>query len=164
MYYINYFFLFSLFGHFLESFFYSGSSESGILYGPYTPVYGIGVCLIIWLFNYLKKKKISDKFTFVCIFLFSFIGLSLLELLGGILIEKLFNVIFWDYSHFKFNIGHYIALEVGLIWGIASLIVAYIIRPIFDKFITKIPKIFTWIFIIIFLIDSIVTLFTKVLF
>lgn len=164
MYYMNYFFLFSILGHFIESFFYSYGSESGILYGPYTPVYGIGVCLIIFVFTYLKSKKISAKLIFICIFLFGFIGLSLLELLGGILIEQFFHVIFWDYSHLKFNIGHYIALEVGLVWGISSIIVAYIIRPFFDKFITKIPKIVTWIFIVVFVIDCLVTLFTKVLF
>lgn len=164
MYYMNYFFLFSIIGHILESFFYVNGGESGILYGPYTPVYGIGVCLIILVFNYLNKKKVSSKLTILCTFLFGFIGLSLIELLGGVLIEKIFNVVFWDYSNLKFHIGHYIALEIGLIWGISSLIIAYIIKPFFDKFITKIPKIFTWIFILIFIADLFITLFTKVLF
>lgn len=164
MYYINYFFVFSILGHFLESFFYPGSSESGILYGPYTPIYGIGVCLIIYIYHILKKRKIKFSLTTLYIFLFGFIGLSLIELLGGFLIEKLFHVIFWDYSNLQFNIGHYIALEMAFIWGISSLLVVFFLRPICDKFITKIPKIISWILVIILTFDILITLFTKVLF
>lgn len=164
MYYINYFFVFSILGHFIESFFYQGSAESGILYGPYTPIYGIGVCLIIWFYHILEKRKIKFSYKIIYIFLFGFIGLSLIELLGGVLIEKLFHVVFWDYSSFKFHIGHYIALEMAFVWGISSLVVAFFIRPICDKFITKIPKIIPWILIIIIMIDILITLFTKVLF
>lgn len=161
MYYTNYFFVFSILGNFLETFFYP-DGNSGILYGPFTPVYGIGVCLIILFVHFLKKRNVSPKFIYI--FLFGLIGLSLLELLGGVLIEKVFHVVFWDYSHLKFSIGHYIALEVGLIWGLAALLVAYIIVPFCDKWITKIPKIVTWILMIVFIIDSLATLFTKVLF
>lgn len=164
MYYINYFFVFSLIGHFIESFFYNSGSESGILYGPYTPIYGLGVCFILFVFHYLKKKNISVLLTVICLFLFGFIGLSLLELLGGLLIEHFFHVIFWDYSHMKFSIGHYISLEVGLVWGFSSVIVAYLIRPFFDKWITKIPKVVTWIFLIVFTVDCFITLFRKILF
>lgn len=56
MYYMNYFFVFSILGYLLETFFNKGF-ESGILYGPYTPVYGIGVCLVIFVFHFLKRKK-----------------------------------------------------------------------------------------------------------
>lgn len=164
MYYVNYFFIFSILGHIIESFFYQSGSESGILYGPYTPIYGIGVCLIIWFYKVLEKRKIKLWFKIICIFLFGTIGLTLMELVGGILIEKLFNVIFWDYSNMKYNIGHYISLEMALVWGISSLIVAFFIRPIFNKIITKIPKFISWILIVVISIDIIVVLFTKVLF
>ena len=45
-YYLNYFFLFSIFGHFIEGFFYS-DGDSGILNGYWTPIYGLGVIVII---------------------------------------------------------------------------------------------------------------------
>lgn len=163
MYYMNYFFVFSILGYLLETFFNKGF-ESGILYGPYTPVYGIGVCLVIFVFHFLKRKKINHLFTLLCIFLFGFIGLSILELLGGILIEYFFHTVFWDYSHFKLSIGHYIALEISLLWGILSILIAYIICPFFDLWIQKIPKFLTWLFLIFFIFDCMITLFTKVLF
>lgn len=161
MYYTNYFFLFSLLGHFLESFFYS-SGDGGILYGPYTPVYGIGVCIIVFMTNLINKKDIKLKSFYI--FLSGFIILSFIEFIGGIIIEKIFKIVFWNYSNMKFHIGNYISLEMAIIWGISSLLISYLIKPFCDKWIKKIPKCITWALIIIFVIDCLITLFTKVFF
>ena len=161
MYYMNYFFIFSLLGHIIESFFYA-SGDGGILYGPYTPVYGIGVCIVVFVTNIINKKNIKSKPFYI--FLTGFIILSFIEYIGGILIEKIFKVVFWNYSSMKFHIGNYISLEMALIWGIASLVIAYLIKPFCDKWIKKIPKIITWVLIILFFIDILLTLFTKVFF
>ena len=64
----------------------------------------------------------------------------------------------------KFHIGNYISLEMAIIWGISSLVVSYLIKPLFDKWIKKIPKCITWILIILFVIDCLITFFTKVFF
>jgi len=161
MYYTNYFFIFSLLGHFIESFFYK-SGDGGILYGPYTPVYGIGVCIIVFMTNIINKKNIKLKPFYI--FLTGFIILSFVEFIGGIIIEKIFKVVFWNYSDMKFHIGNYISLEMAIIWGISSLVVSYLIKPFFDKWIKKIPKCITWVLIIIFVIDCLITFFTKVFF
>jgi uncharacterized membrane protein len=55
-YYLNYFFLFSIFGHFIEGFFYS-DGDSGILNGYWTPIYGLGVVLIILPGNEIVPDK-----------------------------------------------------------------------------------------------------------
>ena len=57
-YYLKYFYIFSILGHFIEGFFYT-SGESGILYGYWTPVYGLGVCTILVLYN--QEIKASCK-------------------------------------------------------------------------------------------------------
>ena len=52
MYYLNYFFIFSIFGHLLETTMYkifNWNLESGFLYGYWTPVYGLGAILILFL-------------------------------------------------------------------------------------------------------------------
>ena len=59
MYYINYFFIFSILGHFIESFFYP-NSDSGILYGYWTPIYGIGTIIILLVNNYVNKKRKTE--------------------------------------------------------------------------------------------------------
>ena len=81
------------------------------------------------------------------------IVLSTLEALGGVLIEKLFGTVFWNYSQQKFHIGHYISLEMTLVWGVASVIFIYIIHPLLKGLIKKIPVWLTILLIILFLMD-----------
>ena len=89
MYYLNYFFIMSLIGHFIETFIYADGS-SGILLAPWTPVYGIGTILIL-LINKVINKYIKNKYVkIILLFLSSMIILSIIEAIGGYLIEYLF--------------------------------------------------------------------------
>lgn len=160
MYYINIFFLYSILGHIMESIVYLFcKGESGILFFPWTPIYGIGVVIVALC--YQKIKQIKNKFfQYLCVFLVGFLLLSLLEFIGGILIEKLFHIVFWSYDHFKFHFGHYIALEISLIWGICSIIIVLTL-PFVDKIVKKIPRSITWLFIILIILDSIMTILFR---
>lgn len=161
MYYINYFFIFSIIGYFIETFIYS-NGESGILFGWWTPIYGIGTILILMIHNYLDKHFKLNKITkIIALFLSTAIILSIIEAIGGYLIEFLFHTTFWDYSSYKFNIGKYAALEMALIWGLSSILVIYFIKPLIDKIISKIPKYFTYILIVLFILDLFLTIMFK---
>ncbi len=160
MYYLNYFFIMSLIGHFIETFIYS-DGNSGILLAPWTPVYGIGTILIL-LINKVINKYIKNKYVkIILLFLSSMIILSIIEAMGGYLIEYLFHTTFWDYSDFKFNIGKYIAVEIAIIWGLCSILLIYFIKPLIDKIISKIPKYLTYTLLILFIIDLVLTLIIK---
>lgn len=157
MYYVNIFFLFSILGHFIENFFYT-TKDSGILYGWWTPIYGIGVVTIIGIYNYIDKKfKLKKGTKFVIVFLIGAIGLALLEFIGGVLIEKIFRVTFWDYSDDPLSIGRYTSLKMSLVWGISSLFVIYILKPIIDKTMNHIPRVISYILITLFMIDCFLT-------
>lgn len=164
MYYINNFLLFSLFGHLLESTIYiitNQNGNSGILYGPWTPVYGFGVVLIIIIYNYIKEKNIKNIYKVLSIFLLSMILLTTIEYIGGNLIEYFFHKKFWSYEDLKFNIGPYIALEIAFIWGICSIIYIFLVKPITDKIIKKIPKYITITIMVFFIIDLTITIINK---
>ena len=88
--------------------------------------------------------------------------LSLLEWIGGILIEKIFDKVFWSYYDLKFNIGHYIAIEISLCWGLASLLIIKILK-LTDKIVKKIPRLISWLLIILFFIDFTFTILNKVI-
>lgn len=160
MYYLNYFFIMSILGHFIESFFYS-SGDSGILLGYWTPIYGIGTVIILLINIWLNKFKITKTLKFILLFVFSSIILAFIEVLGGYLIKWIFNKELWDYSNHKFNIGKYTSIEMSLIWGLSSILLIYFIKPVIDKIINKIPKIFTFILCILFIIDLLATLVIK---
>ena len=85
------------------------------------------------------------------------IVLSTIEAIGGVLIEKIYDKVFWDYSQHKFHIGHYISLEMTLVWGISSVIFVYLIHPILDGIIKKIPRWVTFILITLFIADNVKT-------
>ena len=106
----------------------------------------------------MKKIKLN-KFLFpIVLFLISAIILSTLEYIGGILIEEYFGIVFWDYSNQPFNIGKYTSIKMGVIWGLSSILVIYIVKPLLDKFIKKIPKFITYILVFLFIIDIIYTI------
>ena len=140
-YYLNTFFIYSILGFIWETlikYIFFSHMNNGFLYGPWIPIYGFGACIIIFImrliFNRFKLKRI---YKIILLFLISSITLTILEFMGGHLIELLTNKIFWNYSKLKFNIGHYIALEISLVWGIMSLVITYIIKPIIDKLLKK---------------------------
>lgn len=158
MYYINTFFVLSILGHFIENIFYT-SRDSGILYIYWTPIYGFGSVITIYIYNLIKKKYELKKFKKIIVsFLIGFIILTLLEYLGGFLIERLLRITFWNYEKEPFNIGKYTSLKMAFIWGISSIIIIYIVKPLMKKINKYIPKIITYILITLYSIDSIITL------
>ena len=165
MYYINSFFIYSVIGFLMESALYkifSIDNYSGFLSGPITPVYGIGVLIILITNKYIIEKIKTNRFLKIIISFFVFaILLSLIELLGGVLLKELLNVELWNYSNKKYNIGKYMCLELALVWGVFSLLFIYFIKQFMDKFIKKIPKKATYVFVIAFAIDIIYSLIFK---
>lgn len=160
-YYINVFLIYSILGYLLETTlktFFIPNMNNGFLYGPWIPVYGFGCCLIIAIMRLVFNRiKVSRWLKIVLVFLISTCVLTLLEFIGGNLIELLTGKVFWSYSDMKFNFGHYISLEISLIWGIMSLVIIYVVKPILDKLIKKIPSIITYLVLGIFIIDFVIT-------
>lgn len=138
----------------------NNSFNSGILKGPYTPIYGIGILIIIYgsdyVFKHLHLKKYQETIIVMGLLFFT---ITILELIGGILIELIFDKVFWSYKSLKFNYGHYISLETSCIWTILGIIVYYCKNFLF-KLIDKIPNIICYIFLIIFITDIFYTLST----
>ena len=166
MYLLNCFFTYSILGFLLEGTYTlitSNHFSSGILYGPWTPVYGFGAILTIIISQKIFKKMHKSRFTETIVtFIVLTIVLTLIEWLGGIIIENLFHETLWNYKNFQFNIGKYISLEMALIWGLISIFIIYFIKPIIDKIEKKIPKSLTYTLLIFFIIDIITTIITKI--
>lgn len=165
MYYLNCFFIYSVLGYVLETVvaLITGTNyKSGILNGWWTPVYGIGAVTILFISEYLFKNLHMNRIIeTIIVFAVTAIVLSTLEALGGVLIEKIYGVSFWNYSNHKYHIGKYISLEMTVVWGLSSVIFIYIIHPILKNMIKKIPTWVTIIFIVLFLTDCTKTFINK---
>ena len=168
-YYLNNFILFSFLGFLFENIMHlvtTGNLTSNLtnnpFYGPWMPIYGFGVIIMIFLTRLVFNRiKLNRPLKIVILFLAITIILTILELIGGYLTEFVFHKSFWDYTDLKFNFGKYIALEVSLGWGIACLIFLYVVKPLTDKFIEKIPKFISIILLILIIIDFIFSFFIK---
>ena len=117
--------------------------------------------IILLIHKFVDKLKLNKMLKFMTLFFASSIILSLIEYIAGGLIELIFNTTFWDYSNFKFNIGKYASLETALIWGISSILIIYFIKVFLDKIISKIPRYFTYILIILMILDLFFTIIIK---
>ncbi len=140
--------------------FVSHGMNNGILFGPWIPIYGLGAVIIVFITDYIfKETKYKRWIKIVLTVILCVIVLTFMEWVAGNLIEVLTGKIFWDYSRLKFNFGHYIALEISLVWLIFIFIFMYVIRPLIDKLIKKIPNWLGVLVLILFIIDIIITCF-----
>jgi len=104
----------------------------GFLNGPYCPIYGIGVTLIVTLLEPVKNNLFL-------LYLGSVVILSTIELITGYILEKLFHQKWWDYSEKRFNLGGYICLKFSLFWGFAILFAVLFVHPIIVNLVNSIP-------------------------
>ena len=165
MYYTKIFLLYSLLGFIMESTLFKiklSKKHSGIFYGPVTAVYGVGIISIELLNKYFFKKiKCSKILKLIIEFLSLTIVLSLIEYLGGNILNFLFDIDMWDYSNIKPNFGKYICLQNSIIWGILGTVYIHIFKPFTDKIINQITPKETYLFLGLFIIDTILVLVTK---
>lgn len=161
MYYINIFFIYSFLGFLFENglnLVTNANFNSGVLYGPWTFIYGIAIFVIMGLDKFLKKYDLNKWFKVLIFYVVITIFMTLIEFSAGMLIENIFHVVYWDYSNMKFNYGKYICLEFSLLWGLFATFVNYLIVPHLNKLAKKIPKSITIILILLFIIDIIATI------
>ena len=161
MYYVNIFFIFSFIGFLFENvlnIFTNDNFNSGVLYGPWTFIYGIGVLLMVIVYKFLQQFHLKKWKEVVLFYIIITIVMTLVEFAGGMLIETIFHRTYWDYTNMRFNYGKYICLEVSLAWGLLSTFITYLVLPFINKIEKKIPWFVSVGLIILFIVDIIFTL------
>lgn len=126
----------------------------GFYIGPYCPIYGVGVLLIIFL---LKNYTDSP----LALFVLATVICMILEYLTSYVMEKWFNARWWDYSDRKFNLNGRICLETTIPFGLGAMLVMYVVQPFIVNLLNKIPSntiiIIGIVLMIIFIIDAIIS-------
>ena len=103
----------------------------GFLNGPYCPIYGFGISLVIVVLTPLKENLLI-------LYIGSVILTSVIEYITGYLLEKVFHNK-WDYSDKPYNIKGYICLKFSLFWGFACTFIVLILHPIIYGIIKIVP-------------------------
>lgn len=168
--YLVYFFGYSLMGWFLESIYKTVTNKkivnSGFLKGPYCPIYGVGMFVVLLWKKFLGRIiKIRQNIFPYVFFIGSPVLVSILEYYVSVMLEKLFNKRYWNYKKNKFNIKGRICLIKTLEWGILLFGVMKFIHPRFHNLIKgKHKKIINNVVIVIgitFVIECIFTVKKK---
>lgn len=153
---------YSIFGFIYETILkiiFSFNYDSGIMYGPYTFLYGLCITLMFFIFERIKIGSNIRKV--LMFFILSFIIITTIEWITGILLEKLFNLVYWNYTNYPLNIGKYISIPTSFFWSMTVILLYYFIKPLTDKLYAKTPKIIIAILGVVMLIDFIISLIIK---
>ena len=149
--YVIYFSIFSVIGYLYESLamtIWGGKWENrGFLFGPAIPIYGAGALFGTLLFHY-----IYTDYTPMSVFFISMFASAVREYVVHYLLEQIFHAYWWDYSTAPFNINGRICLPATIGFGIAGLIIIYVLNPIVIPLIEKIGDV--WVQLLALLLVS----------
>lgn len=156
---LTYFIIYSFLGWIMESIFRSIIEKkvinTGFLIGPICPIYGFGACIMFLFLGNLKDN-------IILLFLISCTLLTLWEYIVGVLLEKIFNTKYWDYSEHKFNFQGRICLTNSIYWGILGILFIKFIHPFVQNMLGRIDsKLLNFIIMIAsitFIVDIIVSI------
>ena len=128
----------------------------GYLLGPYIPVFGFGALFMVVLLDQYKK----DIFV---LFILSAFLCSFVEYFTSVLMERIFNLRWWDYSKDKYNLNGRVCLRNAFLFGIAGVIIVKYFQPVLSDFLISLSHntiiITGWIFATIIILDTIVSTF-----
>lgn len=131
--------------------------DRGFLIGPYCPIYGYGMLLIVFLLrNYTENPLV--------LFILAIVICLVLEYLTSYFMELIFKARWWDYSDKKYNINGRVCLEYAVFFGIGGCIVMYLVHPlvinIVSNFNDLILLVVGIILLLIYIIDTALSLDT----
>ena len=104
----------------------------GFMRGPFLPLYGCGGTMML-----IVSKPFYDNI--ILVYIAGCIGATALEYITAIVMETLFKVRYWSYSHKKFNYKGYICLESTLFWGVLTVLFSHYFQVPVEKMLLMIP-------------------------
>ena len=96
--------------------------KRGFLNGFLCPIYGHGALLVLYCLHGGFKNPVLT-------FIFGAIVTSILEYFTSWIMEKLFHMRWWDYSHYKFQINGRVCLLNSACFGLASVLLCHVVQP-----------------------------------
>lgn len=108
----------------------------GFLNGPLLPIYGFAAISIL-------IGTLSVRESVEAVFLMGALAATLMELVTGSTMERLFHVKYWDYSNLPLNYKGHICFFVSLFWGCLSVILVEVIHLPVERILLQCPVIMT---------------------
>lgn len=109
-------------------------NRQGVFYGPFSPIYGLGVSIfVIFLGRNAEKRSWLKTWAWSAL-----IG-GCTEYATSLIAEKIFGSTIWDYSNIPLNINGRTTLPFMVFWGLGGMVLMKLVYPFISKWIEKIP-------------------------
>lgn len=105
----------------------------GVLHGPWLPIYGCGSVLILLVLNRFRKRPGLE-------FLAAVLLCGCVEYFTSLFLEVMYNgTRWWDYTGYFLNLNGRICAEGLLVFGVAGMVVVYVLSPLLDRVLRRLP-------------------------
>ena len=108
-------------------------SRAGFVFGPFSPIYGVGAVLITAALNRMHRKPTIALFVIA-----AFVG-GAFEFFAGWFFETAFGIVAWSYEGQPLNIHGHTSLPIACVWGLIGVGWMKIALPWVMQFIDRIP-------------------------
>lgn len=105
----------------------------GVIYGPFNPLYGFGIMIIILVLG-RKKRHPAKTFCYGAL-----LG-GAIEYIASFFLELIFGARAWNYSDQILNINGRTSIAYMLFWGFGMMLLIHIAYPWISRKIETIPK------------------------
>ena len=145
-----------------------GFTNRGVLFGPYTPVYGFGaLAFLLLVYPIIRNKKGGQKLAFLpVVFALCMLIATAIELGTSYILEAVTGSWPWQtYADYAINFQARIALSPSIRFGLGGVLFLYVLQPLFEKICEKLgpkkTKTLAIIFLVMFAVDCVYSFVIK---
>lgn len=130
--------------------------RAGLLFGPFSPLYGVGgVCMVV-LAEFMEGKPLPATFL-----AFAVAG-GAVEFAASWLLQNLFGILAWDYTDTFLSVDGRTNGYFMLMWGILGIACAKLLVPMLDRgimpIVERLPKLATGLMAVFMAANVVLTL------
>ena len=133
---VLWFLAYSILGWIVESIYMSICNRKltnrGFARGPVCPIYGVGALTVFFILRPYSGNPI--QLFFMGMFLATF-----LEYVTALVMQKMFGMIWWDYTEKPFNYRGILCLESSVAWGFYTLALFFFLHGFVVRLVDAIP-------------------------
>lgn len=132
-----------------------GFINRGFLVGPICPIYGVSCLSMLFILD----KYEND---YIILFLLGMVICTLIEYITSLILEKIFDTRWWDYSDHKINLNGRVCLETMILFGVSGIILMKVFKPLTNLILGIIPTNIKFVIAIVLLVVMLIDLFFSI--